>query len=123
MNNIGQRIKEKRELLGLSQQDLANKLGYKSRSSINKIELGVNDIPQSRIVAFAKALDTTPAYLMGWEGKKTPSPDDESVYVIKDEKAKIMLKWFESLPDHQQDLAIALLRSALDQVSKQEKNQ
>lgn len=59
------RIKMRREELGLSQVELAKKLGYKSRSSINKIESGENDIPQSKIAAFAKALETTPAYLMG----------------------------------------------------------
>lgn len=64
------RIRSRREELGMSQEELAKKMGYKSRSSINKIEMGENDIPQSKIVAFAKALDTTPAYLMGLENKK-----------------------------------------------------
>lgn len=65
--NLGHRIKKRREELNISQEALAKRLGYKSRSSINKIELGLNDVTQSRIVAIAKALDTTPAYLMGWE--------------------------------------------------------
>lgn len=64
---IGQRIRKRREELRLSQDDLAKKLGYKSRSSINKIELDINDITQSKVIEFAKALQTTPAYLMGWE--------------------------------------------------------
>lgn len=41
-------------------------LGIKSRSSINKIEMGKNDITQSKIMEIAKALNTTPEYLMGW---------------------------------------------------------
>lgn len=61
-----QRIKKRREELGLSQEELAKKMGYKSRSSINKIEMGENDIPQSKIIHFARALNTSPAYLMGW---------------------------------------------------------
>ncbi len=65
--SIGSRIKERRELLNLSQEELALKLGYKSRSTINKIESGINDITQSKVVEFAKVLQTTPAYLMGWE--------------------------------------------------------
>lgn len=64
---IGQKIKLKREELGLSQEELATLLGYKSRSSINKVEMGINDITQSKVVSFAKVLKTTPAYLMGWE--------------------------------------------------------
>lgn len=63
---IGNRIKYRRELLGMSQEELAKKIGYKSRSSINKIEIDGRGLPQSKIVAFAKALETTPAYLMGW---------------------------------------------------------
>jgi transcriptional regulator with XRE-family HTH domain len=76
MLELYKRIRLKREELNLSQDELARKLGYKSRSSINKIEKGENDIPQSKIVAFAEALKTTPEYLMGWEnsisGSNTP---------------------------------------------------
>ena len=67
---IGDRIKERREYLNMSQDDLAKKLGYKSRSSINKIERDASGLPQSKIVAIANALNTTPAYIMGWESDK-----------------------------------------------------
>lgn len=65
--NIGDRIKKRREELGLSQEDLALRMGYKSRSAITKIEKGQRDINQSKIVEYAKALETTPAYLMNWD--------------------------------------------------------
>ena len=64
---LHERIRNRRIELGLSQDDLAKKIGYKSRSTINKIEMGKNDIPQSKVSAFAKALDTTPSYLLGIE--------------------------------------------------------
>ena len=67
------RIKKRRIELGLSQEELAKRLGYKSRSSINKIELGENDIPQSKIAKFAKALETTEVYLLGFEDDPDPS--------------------------------------------------
>ena len=67
MADIGKRIKEKRESLGMTQEELASKLGYKNKSSIAKIETGTNDIVQSKVVEFANILDTTVAYLMGWE--------------------------------------------------------
>ena len=70
MASIGDRIKGRREALNLSQDDLAQKVGYKSRSSINKIELGKTDISQSKIQDFADSLETTPAYLMGWDDGK-----------------------------------------------------
>ena len=64
---IGQRIKQKREELGMSQEELATKIGFKSRSSINKIELDKQFPKQSMIAAFAKILNTTPNYLLGVE--------------------------------------------------------
>lgn len=67
---LHQRIKLRRTELNMSQEELAFKLGYKSRSSINKIEMGDNDIPQSKILAFANALDTTPSYLLGIDENK-----------------------------------------------------
>ena len=42
-------------------------MGYKSKSSINKIELGLNDIPQSKVVKFSEVLNCSIAYLMDWE--------------------------------------------------------
>ena len=65
--DMATRIKERRLAMDYTQEELASKLGYKTKSSINKIELGIQELPQRKIVAFAKALDTTPAYLMGWE--------------------------------------------------------
>lgn len=65
--HIGIKIKNRREELGLTQSELASKLGYKSKTTIAKIESGSNDITQSKVIAFAKALNTTPAYLMGFE--------------------------------------------------------
>ncbi len=74
---IGERIKQLRIELGLSQDELAKLVGYKSRSSINKIEIGERDITQSTIVAFAKALHTTPSKLMGWEYAEAPKPESK----------------------------------------------
>ena len=65
--NIGQKIKRKREELGWTQEELATRMGYKSKSTINKIEMGINDVSQSKIVKFAEILDTSVAYLMGWD--------------------------------------------------------
>lgn len=67
MYNISQRIKNRRIELRMSQQELADKLGYTSRSSITKIEKGTNDIPRTKIIEIANALQTTPSYLMGWD--------------------------------------------------------
>ena len=80
IKSIHDRIRERRIELGLSQDQLAAKMGYKSRSSINKIESGQTDIARNKLVQLAEALLTTPAYLMGWEEPKSKqSPDFQPV--------------------------------------------
>lgn len=90
---IGERIRARREELGMTQQELADRMGYSSRTTINKIEAGVNDISQSKVVAFAKALDTTVAYLMEWEEE-----DKQKAYYLNDETAEIAQAVFDD-PD------------------------
>lgn len=64
---IGNKIKTRRKELNITQEELAKMTGYTTRSTINKIEQGINDMPLSKVSVFAKALNTTPSYLMGWE--------------------------------------------------------
>lgn len=66
--NVGDRIKKRRLELGLTQEELAKKAGYKSRSSINKIELS-RDLPLPKVQEVARILDCSPSYLLGWEDK------------------------------------------------------
>lgn len=63
----GQRIKFMRTNLGLTQEELAKKCGYKSKSTINKIEKSINGVSMDTVASIAKALDCEPSYLMGWE--------------------------------------------------------
>ncbi len=83
---IGERIKYRREQLEMSQDELARRLGYKSRSSINKIENDASGLPQTKIAAIANALQTTPAYIMGWSEtqQKNDIASDIAVRLIKD---------------------------------------
>lgn len=65
--NIGQRIKQRRVELGLSVDDIAEKIG-KNRATVYRYESSeIEDLPTSVLEPLAKALLTTPAYLMGWE--------------------------------------------------------
>lgn len=66
MVKIGEKIKEARLQNGWSQEELAKKMGYKSKSTINKIEMGINDVTQSKVVKFSKVLGVSIADLMGW---------------------------------------------------------
>jgi len=65
MTSIGERIRAARKAKGMTQRELAERTGYTSRSTIAKIEAGVNDIPSSQVASFADALGCTAAYLMG----------------------------------------------------------
>ena len=78
---IGKRIKDLRTSLGMTQDELAKLTGYKSRSSIQKIESGERDITQSTIAAFAKALKVTPSVIMGWEenNENNTAPDYSNI--------------------------------------------
>lgn len=65
--DLGNRVRERREALNLSQDEVARRLGYKSRSSINKLEMGINDIPQSKMKSLAAVLQTSVSFLMNGE--------------------------------------------------------
>lgn len=106
---IGERIKYRREELGMSQDELARKLGYKSRSSVNKIENDASGLPQTKIVAIANALSTTPAFIMGWEEKgekKTP-------VIQLTEGEELLLELYRAIPDDKKQMAIEMLKVAL----------
>jgi repressor LexA len=71
MSELSTRLHLRRKELGLSQEELAQRMGYRSKSSITKLEKGINDLPQSKVEELAAALETTPAYLLGLD---TPCP-------------------------------------------------
>lgn len=84
---IYDRIRARRTELGMTVEELAHKMGYKDKSSISKIENGKADIPQSKVLAFAQALNTTTAYLIGAETTSPPPgfdpmPDMDQVPLI-----------------------------------------
>ena len=81
LNEVGKRIKTLRLQLDMTQEELAQKAGYTSRSSINKIEIGLVDLPQTKVMMIADALGVTPTYLLFGEestyekGVDLPHPD------------------------------------------------
>lgn len=95
---IGERIRNRREQLNMSQDELAKKIGYKSRSSINKFETSRN-LPLDKVELVAKALECPPSYLMGWADDELPS-DNVQAYLIRE-----MYKHFT--PEQLDDPALA----------------
>lgn len=78
---IGDKIKKRREELGMSQMDLALKVGFTSRSAITKVEKNINGVTGTKVEQFAKALNTTPSYLMGWD-ETTDTTDDFALFPV-----------------------------------------
>lgn len=78
--DLANKVKARREQLGMSQEELATKMGYSSRSSINKIENG-RPVSQKIIVRLAEALHTTPAHLLGW--------DQEEIEAVSELQAEV----------------------------------
>lgn len=109
-------IKARRIALKMTQQELANKMGYKSTSTIAKIESGENDIPQAKIIAFANALSTTPAALMGIntknleEEERLNEPDDTVTVTIGKNKPQLekLIRLLDSLNEKNLNRVVAL---------------
>ena len=97
--SLADRVRIRREELKLSQTELAERMGYKSRSSINKIECG-REISQKVIVRLADALGVTPAYLMGWD----EDPEEQATFeasVLLDEDIMELVHTYMVLSDDQ----------------------
>ena len=72
MLTIGERLKELRERLGMSQVDFASKINV-SKQSLYKYENNIiTNIPSDKIEAAAKVGNVSPAYLMGWDSNIAP---------------------------------------------------
>ena len=97
--NIGNRIMERRQQLGLTQEELAFRMGYKTKSAINKIELGINDVSQSKVVRFAEALQTSVAYLMCWDEETDDKKEQPTDFDGLSERKKAFLNKVMQMSD------------------------
>lgn len=102
MANVGKNIAAARKRAGMTQEELAGRVGYKTKSAINKIELGIRDLPQKKIAAFADALGVTPGHLMGWDEKPAEELQDMgalAAQVIMDQDAMEMVQTYMSMSE------------------------
>lgn len=91
--SIGLRIRKRRQEKQYTLEEIANKIGT-SRQTLSKYETGkIEGIPSEKIELLAKALDTSPAYLMGWEEESSTSekiePNMDYYLLNKENKATI----------------------------------
>ena len=121
MTKFGERIRKIRIELGMTQEELATRMGYTSKSTITKIEQGIRDVPQNKIAKFAEALGTTPAVLMGWVDEETGKKNDARASIaFQSSYDKELFEMIEKLskltPEKRQ-----VVKTVLDAVSASEK--
>lgn len=106
---LADRVKIRREELGLSQEQLALRMGYSSRTSINKIENG-RPCSQKIIARLAEALNVSIPYLMGWE-------DEEEKPTINDgltDNQRKLIEFAKSVPDDKAEMILRVIRSIVE---------
>ena len=121
MAKIVENIRRLREKCGLSQEELATRMGYKSKSTINKIELGINDVAQSKVERFAEVLGTSPSVLMGWVDDQTSKKNDTLASIVlqlrQDEQLLLMVEKLSKLPPEKRQALLPVL-DAISTVEK-----
>ena len=97
---VGERLKQLREQLGMSQVDFATKINV-SKQTLYKYENNIiTNIPSDKIESAARICNVSPAYIMGWENNLNPITSDTfSELTARDEKdiAKILEQTKEQL--------------------------
>lgn len=111
---VGDRIRSVREHKGISQEELARRLGLKDKSSVCKIEKAGDNVSTTSIKKYAAALNTTIAFLMGWD-KTDIGPQSEWSKETEREFMRMMEEDERTLGTEGFALRIALYR-----MSKQE---
>lgn len=113
---MAKRIKERRILIGLTQEELGEKLGLQ-KSAIAKYENGrVENIKRSIIANMAKILECSPAYLMGWED--APLPDVLEHTSPLNPKEELLLTDFRTLNEQGQDYILQTMDMVKDKYKK-----
>lgn len=108
--NLATRVKQRREELGLSQEQVALRMGYSSRTSINKIENG-RPCSQKIIARLAEALNVSIPYLMGWEDEEEkPTVQDDGLT----ENQRKLMDFAKSVPDDKAEMILRVMKSIVE---------
>lgn len=114
---MSQRIKALRQEKGLTLEQVADVVGV-GKSTVRKWETGmIANMRRDKIADLAKALGTTPAYLMGWDeenAEKKISPTEPTL----SEGDKAMLEIFRLIPEEQQRVFLEMGRAFANSLKK-----
>ena len=110
---MAQRIKTLRQEKGLTLEQVADIVGV-GKSTVRKWETGmIANMRRDKIADLAKALGTTPAYLMGWKEEDTKKENSPSELQLT-EGEKALIKLLRRVPAAEQPIVIEKILSALD---------
>ncbi len=112
--DMARRIKELRQERGLTLEQVAQVVGV-GKSTVRKWETGmIANMKRDKIADLARALGTTPAYLMGWvDAQKDEEPITSPTKEELSEGEKALLELFNRVPEDQQKLVLQMIRAAL----------
>ena len=105
MIKLYENIKRLRKENGWSQDELAKRTGYTDRSSIAKIESGLVDLSESKIMEFARVFEVKPTVLMGWDSASDQMPPLPG-------KAQEFIDLYSSVDPEVQKTVLNFLKSA-----------
>lgn len=119
----GQRIKQRREELNISQTELAEKV-HILKQTLYKYENDIiTNIPSNKLEEIATALDTTPDYLMGWQDVKILHDDNVIILPYGDNsKAKELYSLYKNASPEIRSAVELLLKSAQQSPESPQKN-
>ena len=110
-NELAIKIKRLRLERDMTLEQVATIVGV-GKSTVRKWETGmIANMKRDKIALLAKALGTTPAYLMGWEEgeEEVISPD----VLTLTEGETMLIELFRQVPEHQQEMVLDMIRVAL----------
>ena len=110
--DLANRVRIRREELGWSQEDLALKMGYSSRTSVNKIENG-RPCSQKIIARLAEALGVGIPYLMGWveEEKEKEKPITEDGL---SPNMKALMDFVKTVPEDKAGMILQVMKTIVE---------
>lgn len=114
--HVGKRLRQRRWLVGMTQQQLAEKVGIKFQQ-IQKYETGANRVSASRLWDIAEVMDVPVAYFFeAMEATEAPSSKEESIPadLLGDKEAMDLIRSYYSIPENQRKRLFELARVLSD---------
>ena len=108
-NELSIKIKQLRTEQDMTLEQVANIVGV-GKSTVRKWETGmIANMKRDKIALLAKALSTTPAYLMGWDAEVD---NKKEIVVTKGEQ--MLLDLFRQVPENKQEMILQMIQIALN---------